>query len=122
MKLRLLLTVFTILFIGNSIFAQSKKVETVVIQTSAQCSMCKERIEKELVYTKGVKKAELNLEDKKVTVTFQGKKITADGIRTVLSDLGYDADEVVSNKDAYASLPNCCKKPADRGSCTEMHE
>ena len=52
--------------------AQEKKSksETAVIQTSAECGDCKNRIEEGLNYTKGVAFAELDLETKKVTVKF----------------------------------------------------
>ena len=39
---------------------------TVKIKTSAICEMCKERIEKRLAFTKGVKDVNLNLDDKVV--------------------------------------------------------
>jgi copper chaperone CopZ len=118
--MKILLTLIAILLIGNTLFAQSKKVETVVIQTSAQCEMCKERIEVELIYTGGVKKAILNLEDKSVSVTYKTKKLSADKIRKIVSDLGYDADEVKANQEAYGNLPECCKKAQDRTGKTEM--
>ncbi len=58
----------------QTMFAQDKKqeakapTEKVVIQTSAICDDCKERIENLLNYTKGVTFAELDLVSKKVTV------------------------------------------------------
>jgi mercuric ion binding protein len=46
-------TLFLFLFLSGLTFGQ-KKVEEAVIQTSAQCGDCKERIEGKLNYTKGV--------------------------------------------------------------------
>jgi len=114
MKLKLVLSVIAIFLISSSLFSQNKKVKTVVILTSAQCEMCKEKIEKELVYTNGVKSAVLNLDDKNLTVIYQTKKISEDELRNIISSLGYDADDVKANMDAYIDLPTCCKKPADR--------
>ena len=62
MKLQTLLIV--LLFTGNLLAQNTGKVGEVKIKTSAQCDMCKERIEETLAFEKGVKKAELDLETK----------------------------------------------------------
>ena len=84
--------------------------EIVKIKTSAICEMCKERIEKNLALTKGVAKSDLNLDDKEITVEFDAAKIDAAGIKKVISESGYDADDVKAVAKDYAKLPNCCKK------------
>jgi len=95
----------------HTVNAQEKKskLETVIIQTSAECGDCKDRIEEMLNYTKGVKFSELDLETKKVTVKFSPKKISLSQIKTKLSELGYDADEVKSNPESVKKLPLCCQ-------------
>lgn len=92
-------------------FAQEKKskLETVVIQTSAECGDCKDRIEEALNYTKGVKFAELDLETKKVTVKFVPSKITLQQVKEKISSIGYDADEVKAVPEAVQKLPACCQ-------------
>lgn len=108
-KLKYLMLLLLMLpFMGGH--AQGKGIQEVVIKTSAQCGMCKDRIEKELAFTKGVKYAVLDLETKDVTVRFSEKKTTADEIRKVLSGIGYDADSVLADPVAYEKLPACCKK------------
>jgi periplasmic mercuric ion binding protein len=87
-----------------------KNYEEVQIQTSAVCGMCKERIETNIAYEKGVKKVELNNDTKIVTIGFDPRKNNPDNLRTALSNLGYDADSVPANKEAYDKLPACCKK------------
>lgn len=97
-------------FMIQTATAQEKKttVETVVIQTSAECGDCKDRIEEMLNYTKGIKFSELDLETKKVTVKYSTKKITSQEIKSKLSELGYDADEIKSNPSSVRKLPACC--------------
>ena len=90
-------------------FEQSK-VETITIKTSAVCDMCKEKIENELNYTKGVKFAELEVETKMLTVKFKTDKISKDRIVSIVNSIGYDADGKEGDKKAYAELPGCCKK------------
>ena len=72
----------------SGVFAQNSKLEEIKIKTSSQCDMCKERIEEALAFEKGVKKS-------------------------VISKVGYDADNVMADPKAYAKLDACCKKPED---------
>jgi copper chaperone CopZ len=92
-------------------FAQ-KGVETVKIQTSAVCDMCKETIEKQLAFTKGVTAAELDLKTAIVTVSYKTNKTTVDDIRKAINEVGYDADDSKATKEAYDKLHECCKKDA----------
>lgn len=104
--------VMSLLFavIGFAAFGQKKsKVETVVIQTSAECEQCEERIESGLNYTKGVKFAELDLNTMKLTVKFRKDQITLQEIKEKIASLGYTADEVPADPKAQAALPACCK-------------
>lgn len=83
--------------------------QEIKIQTSAECNECKVRLEDKLNYTKGVKFAELDLETKIIAVGYSEKKISVDEIKKIISELGYDADEVKANPEAYEKLPACCK-------------
>lgn len=104
------LLVIVFLTLGFTTFSQEKsKYEVVVIQTSAECGQCKERIESELNYTKGIKYAELNLEDMKLSVKYNSSKLTLDELKNQISKLGYDADDVKAEKQAYQKLPKCCQ-------------
>jgi copper chaperone CopZ len=94
------------------VIAQEKKknYEEVEIKTSAVCGMCEERIETNIAYEKGVKKVELNNETKVVTIGFDPRKTDAGKLRTAISKLGYDADNVIAEKEAHDKLPACCQK------------
>jgi copper chaperone CopZ len=99
------------LFMMNSALAQEKKSksQTAVIQTSAECGDCKDRIENGLNYTKGVAFAELDLETKKVTVKFNPKKISLQQLKEKIASIGYDADDVKADQQAVMKLPACCQ-------------
>ena len=56
--------------------------------------------------------ADLNLENKIVTVEFNEKKTSAEDIRKVISMTGYHADSVKRDDAAYEKLPFCCKDGA----------
>jgi mercuric ion binding protein len=96
-----------IVFICGISFSQ--KAETSVIQTSAQCNDCKERIEGKLNYTKGIKYAELDMETKKVTVKYSPKKISLQKVKELIASIGYDADEVKAKQEDVLKLPKCCQ-------------
>jgi periplasmic mercuric ion binding protein len=105
----LLLTLFT----GVRLSAQAaqSKMKTIKILTSAECDMCKDRLEKEVSLMKGVKKAELDLATKVLTVEYNPEKTSPEKIRTAIAAIGYDADEVKANNRASKKLPQCCQKP-----------
>ena len=112
MRKNILLLIVSALLASSYVQAQ-KNTEEIKILTSAQCEMCKTRIETAMAYEKGVSKSDLNLEDKVLTVTYKAGKTTPDKIRKAINALGYDADETLADPKAYASLPPCCKKPGD---------
>ena len=86
-----------------------KEGKEVTIKTSAECNMCKERIEEKLNYTKGISFANLEVSSKLLTIKFKEDKITLAEIKTIITDLGYDADELKANVESQHKLPNCCK-------------
>jgi copper chaperone CopZ len=88
---------------------KAEKFKTIIIQTSAECGDCKERLEEKLNYTSGIKFAELDLESKKLTVKFTTSKISEAEIKQIISALGYDADDQKAPKEAVQKLPLCCQ-------------
>jgi len=103
---KIFIAVFSILTIN----AWAQK-ETVQIITSAECvaNCCKDRIEQEMQFTKGVTSVNLNVESQVLTVTFKTKKNSVENIRKIISNLGYNADDVRANENAHNALPNCCQ-------------
>lgn len=87
-----------------------KGKHTFSIKTSAQCDMCKERMEEALAFEKGIKAANLDVDSQVLSVTYNAKKTSEAQIRTKVSEIGYDADEVKAVKTAHDKLPKCCQK------------
>ena len=104
--------VFACVLSVSSVLGQeaNSKNEQIEIKTSAQCDQCKQRIEKVLVYEKGIRSADLDVETRVVTVKYNPKKTTPDKIRLAISKTGYDADDVMADEVSYEKLPACCKK------------
>jgi copper chaperone CopZ len=106
-----ILTLFALLFI-YVLQAQekNKNIETINIKTSAVCDMCKHTLEKTMAYEKGVKKADLNVESKIFTITYNPQKTNIEKIKNAINKAGYDADESPADPKAYENLNACCKK------------
>lgn len=103
----LILTI--VLLCGLAAEAQ-KRTEHVDIVSSTVCDMCKETIEKELIYEKGVKKVSVDLATSTVHVEYDAKKNTPEQLRAALVKLGYAADGTPGDPEAFKKLPACCQK------------
>ncbi|ODS89260.1 MAG: hypothetical protein ABS44_05130 [Chryseobacterium sp. SCN 40-13] len=117
MRVKNALLVIVLLYTTNVLFAQKqKKTEKAEIKISMDCDHCKicetcgKLFEKELYKIKGLKSYDLNEEAKTLTVYYNAKKTNIETIRTAISKLGYDADDVKAVPEAYAKLDGCCKK------------
>lgn len=106
-------TILTIIFALTLSFgfAQSGEKE-VKFKTSAICEMCKERLERNLGLSKGVKYANLDLEDKVMTIKYNPKKTDEATIKETIVNTGYDANDAVADQKAHDKLPACCRKTA----------
>lgn len=97
--------------------AQSgKKNEKAVIQTQifcdhcTECETCGKKFQDEILDITGVKMYELDAEKNTITVYYNGKKTSLSNIKQGISKLGYDADDIKADSEAYAKLDGCCKK------------
>lgn len=98
----------TILFTSLLSIAQT---DTVKIITSSLCSTCKEAIEHNLSFEKGVKSAVVDLETRELVVVYNPQKTDPFKIRTAVTKIGYDADSLKADQKAFKKLPECCRDP-----------
>lgn len=109
-----LLTAFALSCLVGAAFAGSPtrddKDKEIKIKTSAICTMCKARIERNLAFEKGVKEADLDVKTKVVTIRYNPAKTDVAKLKAVISKTGYDADELPADEAGYNKLPSCCKK------------
>lgn len=87
--------------------------ETISLGT-VQCGMCERTIGKALDKLEGIKDYEIDIDGKKLTVTFNDGITDLSKIENAISKAGYDANETKADKKAYDKLNNCCKLPKDR--------
>ena len=101
-------------FMSNAAMAQ-KTNQKAVIKTVLNCDHCKQcetcgmKFKMELLKIKGVKMYELDEQAMTITVYYNGKKTNLQTIKEGISKLGYDADEVKADPEAYEKLDGCCK-------------
>lgn len=114
--LRSILFVFACLMSITLSAQNGKKNEKAVIKTALYCEHCLEcescgkKFNKELYKIKGMRQFEVNQEENTITVFYNGKKTDLNTIRTYISKLGFDADDVKADPVAYEQLDDCCKK------------
>jgi copper chaperone CopZ len=110
------LLLFLVAGFSLNVLAQARKPVTVKIQTpDMQCEDCKKRIEDYLKYEEGVTKVVAYPRSKYVAVTYYTDRTNIENIKTAIANVGYDADDVKADPDAYKKLPKDCKKPEDGG-------
>lgn len=102
------LLAIAILFIGLSSFAQNKNAKA-YLEVDGVCLMCKERIEKACITTKGVKSAVWNVNTHELKLIFDERKTDLKTIQENILAVGHDNEELVASDEAYASVHACCK-------------
>jgi len=112
------LIILGLLFAGSVAAQKAKPVKTAVIKTTIYCDHCKicescgGRILKELYNEAGIKNTSVDSKANTITVVYDERKITLDQVRTKISKLGFDADNLKADPAAVAKLDDCCKKPS----------
>jgi len=76
---------------GTVALAADQTEKEVKIKTSAFSWMCKNSIESSLKSLKGISDAELDLDNKVVTIKYKTNDVTTDKMVNTIKDLGYDA-------------------------------
>ena len=82
------------------------------IKTSAICEMCKETIEYDMTFEKGMKNAILDLDTKVLTILYNPNRTDPETLRKRITKVGYNADNLKRDPEAYEKLPFCCKDGA----------
>ena len=78
-----------VMFFSSITFAQNKNAKA-TLEVDGVCNMCKARIEKGALRTKGVKSAIWNLETKQLSVIFNDEKTSVETIAEKVAAVGHD--------------------------------
>ena len=115
---RILTIALSLLALTFAVNAQSKndtKISEVKLSVNVHCDMCKQRIEKNIPFEKGIKDVDVNLSDKTVTVKYDNTKTEVETIKGLFKKLGYEAEVAKENAEAKETAQakttgGCCKK------------
>jgi mercuric ion binding protein len=106
----LFLAILALSVISTSSFAQQKAAIKAVIKTpGVQCEACKTRIENHLIHEDGIASVRADYRKHTVTVVWYTDRTNIENIKTALANMGYDADDVTAEPDAYKRLPVTCQ-------------
>ena len=96
------------LLITTLTFAQNKNAKA-SMEVDGVCGMCKERIEKAAIRTKGVKSAVWNVDTHELKLIYDERKTDLKIISQKLAEVGHDTKEIKATDEQYASVHPCCK-------------
>lgn len=106
----LILAIIAVAAFSNPSFAQQKAIQKAVIQTpGVQDEACKTRIDNFLKHEYGVSAVKADYKRHTVTVSWYTDRTNIENIKTALANMGYDADDVTADPDAYKRLPVTCQ-------------
>ena len=93
MKTNLLITFLAIMM---GIGAANLRVLVVTPTPEMHCESCETKIKSNMRFEKGVKKVETNIKTQEVTITYDPKKNSVEGLQKAMKNIGYDT-KVVSD-------------------------
>lgn len=98
------------LILVSSVQAQKKdKNAKLTMEVDGVCFMCKKRIEKAALSTKGVKFATWDVKTKKLSLIFDERKTNKKTIQKSIAEVGHDTKDIKATEKAYNSVAPCCK-------------
>ncbi|WP_033960931.1 heavy-metal-associated domain-containing protein [Psychroserpens jangbogonensis] len=97
-----------VMLVSFASFAQDKNAKA-SLEVDGVCLMCKERIEKAAIRTKGVKSAVWNVETHELKLIYDERKTSLDTITKKIVAVGHDTKELKATDEAYNTVHPCCK-------------
>ncbi len=97
-----------LMLIATVTFAQNKNARA-SMEVDGVCLMCKSRIEKASLNTKGVKSAVWNVKTHELKLIYDERKTNLETIENNILAVGHDVKEKKATDEAYNSVHPCCK-------------
>jgi cation transport ATPase len=93
---------------GTTAYSQNKNARA-LIEVDGVCMMCKERIEKASIKTKGVKSAVWDVKTHELSLIYDERKTNLETIQASVAAVGHDTQDIIATEEAYNSVHPCCK-------------
>ncbi len=88
--------------------AQNKNAKA-TFEVDGVCGMCKVRIEKAALNTKGVKSAVWSIESHILSLIYDERKTNLDTVHKRIAKVGHDTEKVTATEEAYLTVDDCCR-------------
>lgn len=102
------LLVLIFLCVGMTSFAQNKNAKATV-EVDGVCLMCKKRIEKASIKSKGVKSAVWNVKTHELKLIYDERKTSLETIQKNIAAVGHDTKLLKATDEVYNNIDPCCK-------------
>jgi len=102
------LIMIIMLLVAGTTVAQNKNAKA-SLEVDGVCLMCKTRIEKACLNTKGVKSAIWNVQTHELRLIYDERKTSIDSIQSKILKAGHDVQELKATDKAYATVHPCCR-------------
>jgi cation transport ATPase len=96
------------ILVSTVTFAQNKNAKA-SFEVDGVCMMCKVRIEKACITTKGVKSAVWNVNTHELKLIFDERKTDLKTIQSNIVAVGHDTKELKASDEVYNAIDPCCK-------------
>ncbi|WMI68310.1 heavy-metal-associated domain-containing protein [Mangrovimonas sp. YM274] len=93
---------------GVAAMGQNKNAKA-SLEVDGVCMMCKDRIEKACIKTKGVKSAIWNVDTHELKLIYDERKTNLDSIQKNIVAVGHDTQEMTASEEAYNTVHACCR-------------
>ena len=105
----MLFSVLMLTAVGQEKEQKRDPMAFMVVKTYAMCNMCKEMLERDLIFEKGIHKATVDMENFEIMVDYNPKKTDKDKVRAAIAKMGVQADDVPADKEGIKNMPACCQ-------------
>lgn len=111
---KITLVSFSVLCLSFASNAQTKALQQAKIKTpTLHCEKCEARVESFLKRVDGVTYINSFYKKGETTVKFLTDRTNIEMIKAMISNAGYNADEVAANPEAFKILPLSCQKTVE---------
>ena len=100
--------ILSMMILGTVTFAQDKNAKA-TIEVDGVCMMCKARIEKACITTKGVKFADWNVDTHELKLIYDQRKTDLKTIQQNIAAVGHDTKEFKAKDEVYEKIDACCR-------------
>lgn len=105
----------------NAQVMAQKPVWITIKSSNMRCWECKDKLESYMNteskanYESGVSQMKINMFNGEIRILYHPDRITPEGLRVIINNAGFDADEEKATESSYKKLPPQCKRKEDGG-------